>query len=69
MECPSRFLSARISPACTLVFPEVTKAGVGVAGEYDSKIQQKPILGFVFGKTGLLGDLSLEGAKITRLVR
>jgi lipid-binding SYLF domain-containing protein len=38
-------------------------------GEYDSKTQQKPILAFVFGEKGLIGDLSLEGAKITKLVR
>jgi len=28
---------------------------------------QRPILGFVFGEKGLLGDVSLEGAKITKL--
>lgn len=39
----------------------------GASGEYDSKTQQKPILGFVFAEKGLLGDLSLEGSKITEI--
>ncbi len=47
----------------------ITVMKAGASGEYDSWTQQKPILGFVFSEKGLLGDLSLEGAKITRLVR
>jgi lipid-binding SYLF domain-containing protein len=39
----------------------------GAGGDYDSKTLQRPILGFVFGEKGLLGDVSLEGAKITKL--
>jgi hypothetical protein len=27
----------------------------------------KPILGFVFGEKGLIGDLSLEGTKISKI--
>ena len=27
----------------------------------------KPILGFVFGEKGLIGDLSLEGTKVTKI--
>jgi lipid-binding SYLF domain-containing protein len=39
----------------------------GAGGEYDTKTLQKPILGFVFGEKGLIGDLSLEGSKITEM--
>jgi|ERR1700733_2656204 lipid-binding SYLF domain-containing protein len=39
----------------------------GAAGEYDSTTIGKPILGFVFGEKGLLGDVSLEGSKITMI--
>jgi lipid-binding SYLF domain-containing protein len=47
----------------------VTVMKASANGAYDSKTQQKPILGFVFGEKGLMGDLSLEGGKITKLVR
>jgi lipid-binding SYLF domain-containing protein len=39
----------------------------GAGGDYDSKTLQRPILCFVFGEKGLIGDVSLEGAKITKL--
>jgi lipid-binding SYLF domain-containing protein len=39
----------------------------GAGGEYDSKTLQRPILGFVFGEKGLIGDISLEGSKVTKL--
>jgi lipid-binding SYLF domain-containing protein len=39
----------------------------GASGTYDTKTLQKPILGFVFGEKGLIGDLSLEGSKITKI--
>lgn len=38
----------------------------GAGGEYDTATLGKPILGFVFSQKGLIGDLSLEGAKITK---
>ena len=47
----------------------ITVMQASANGEYDSKTQQKPILGFIFSEKGLLGDLSLEGAKITKLAR
>jgi lipid-binding SYLF domain-containing protein len=47
----------------------ITVVKEGASGTYDSKTQQKPILGFVFAEKGLIGDLSLEGSKITKLVR
>jgi lipid-binding SYLF domain-containing protein len=39
----------------------------GAGGQYDSALIGKPILGFVFGEKGLLGDISLEGSKITKI--
>ncbi len=43
----------------------VVKQGAG--GQYDSETLKKPILGFVFAEKGLMGDLSLEGSKITKI--
>ncbi len=37
------------------------------SGTYDTQTLKKPILGFVFGEKGLIGDLSLEGSKITKI--
>ncbi len=45
----------------------ITVVSSSASGEYDSKIEQKPILGFKFGEKGLLGDLSLEGEKISQI--
>ena len=45
----------------------ITVMSQGASGEYDSKTQQKPILGFVFAEKGLIGDLSLEGSKISKI--
>jgi lipid-binding SYLF domain-containing protein len=39
----------------------------GAGGDYDTKTLQRPILGFVFGEKGLIGDVSLEGSKVTKL--
>jgi lipid-binding SYLF domain-containing protein len=39
----------------------------GSGGQYDSAVVGKPILGFVFSQKGLLGDLSLEGSKISKI--
>jgi lipid-binding SYLF domain-containing protein len=39
----------------------------GAGGDYDTKTLQRPILGFVFGEKGLIGDASLEGSKITQI--
>jgi lipid-binding SYLF domain-containing protein len=39
----------------------------GAGGDYDTKTLQKPILGFVFGEKGLIGDVSLDGSKITQI--
>jgi lipid-binding SYLF domain-containing protein len=39
----------------------------GAGGQYDSATLHKPILGFIFGEKGLMGDLSFEGSKITKI--
>ena len=39
----------------------------GAGGDYDTKTLQRPILGFVFGEKGLIGDVSLDGTKITQI--
>jgi lipid-binding SYLF domain-containing protein len=39
----------------------------GASGQYDSDTIGKPILAFVFGEKGLLGDVSLEGSKISKI--
>ena len=43
----------------------VVKKGAG--GTYDSETLKKPVLVFVFGETGLMGDASLQGAKISKI--
>jgi lipid-binding SYLF domain-containing protein len=43
----------------------VMKKGAG--GDYDSQSLKKPVLVFVFGEKGLMGDASLGGAKISRI--
>jgi lipid-binding SYLF domain-containing protein len=40
---------------------------VGVEGSIDSTQFKEPIIGFVFGQRGLMADVSLEGAKITKI--
>ncbi len=44
----------------------VTVVREAVNGEYDSLIENKPILAFGFAEKGLIGDLSVEGNKITK---
>jgi lipid-binding SYLF domain-containing protein len=45
----------------------ITVVSGGANGSYDTQTQQKPILGFVFAEKGLIGDLSLEGSKISKI--
>lgn len=40
---------------------------IGVAGEIDTTTITDPVIGFVFSEQGLMANLSLEGAKITKL--
>jgi len=39
----------------------------GASGGYDTQTLNKPVLAFVFGEKGLMGDVSLKGAKINKL--
>jgi lipid-binding SYLF domain-containing protein len=43
----------------------VMKTGAG--GVYDTETLKKPVLAFVFGEKGLLGDASLKGTKISKV--
>jgi lipid-binding SYLF domain-containing protein len=45
----------------------VTVVKTGVAGEIDTTTLSDPVIGFIFGEQGLMANLSLEGAKITRM--
>lgn len=47
----------------------VTVIAVGAQGSIDSARTNKPIVAFVFDKKGLMYDLSLNGAKVTKLKR
>jgi lipid-binding SYLF domain-containing protein len=38
----------------------------GAGGEYDSAQLNRPILAFMFGERGLIGDVSLAGSKISQ---
>lgn len=42
---------------------------VGVGGSLDSTTLKEPIIGFVFGQKGLMGNLTLEGTKMSRIIR
>ncbi len=39
----------------------------GAGGQYDTQTLRKPVLAFVFGEKGLIGDVSLEGTKISQI--
>jgi lipid-binding SYLF domain-containing protein len=43
----------------------VVKKGAG--GTYNTQTAKKPILAYVFGEKGLMGDASLQGAKISKI--
>ncbi len=40
---------------------------VGAGGEMDTAKLKEPVIGFIFGQAGLMYNLTLEGAKITKL--
>lgn len=46
---------------------EVLVVKSGAHGEYDSMVETKPILAFLFGEKGLIGDLSVAGTKISKM--
>ena len=39
----------------------------GGGGNYDTQTLQRPILAFIFGENGLIGDASVEGSKINQI--
>src|SRR5215470_5303819 len=41
----------------------------GAGAKLDSQTLQKPVVAFVFGEKGVLADVSLEGAKVSKLER
>jgi lipid-binding SYLF domain-containing protein len=45
----------------------ITVVSTSANGSYDMQTQQKPILGFMFANKGLLGDLSFDGSKISKI--
>jgi lipid-binding SYLF domain-containing protein len=45
----------------------ITVISGGAAGSYDTQTMHKPILGFMFSEKGLIGDLSFEGSKISKI--
>ena len=45
----------------------ITVVSGGPSASYDTQTDKKPILGFVFAEQGLIGDLSLEGTKISKI--
>lgn len=47
----------------------VAVATVGAGGELSSNTAQQPIIGFIFSNKGLMYNLTLEGSKMTKLVR
>ena len=48
---------------------KVTLIDQGKAADINSIIANNPVIAFVFGQQGLMGDLSVEGAKISKLDR
>jgi lipid-binding SYLF domain-containing protein len=47
----------------------VAVAKMGAGGSYDTQTLSKPVLAFVFGEKGLMGDASLQGAKISKIAK
>jgi lipid-binding SYLF domain-containing protein len=48
---------------------KVTMIDQGKAANMSSIIADNPVIAFVFGQRGLMGDLSIQGSKITKLER
>jgi lipid-binding SYLF domain-containing protein len=42
---------------------------IGAGGKVDTTVTKSPIVAFVFGAKGLIGDASVKGAKFTKIVR
>ena len=48
---------------------QVTMIDQGKAANISSVMANNPVIAFVFGQKGLMGDLSIQGSKITKLER
>jgi lipid-binding SYLF domain-containing protein len=48
---------------------QVTMIDEGKAANISSVMADNPVIAFVFGQKGLMGDLSVQGSKITKLER
>lgn len=44
----------------------VAVAKMGAGGGIDSQTMKQPVVGFIYGEKGLMGNLTLEGSKITK---
>ena len=64
-EARDRFMNSRDWTVGADAGVAVMKKGAGA--QSDTGTLNKPVLAFVFGEKGLLGDVSLEGAKVTKL--
>jgi lipid-binding SYLF domain-containing protein len=47
----------------------VAIAEIGAGGEISSNTAKQPIIGFIFSNKGLMYNLTLEGSKMTKIVR
>ena len=47
----------------------VVIADAGVEGKIDTRTANQPVVAFIFSNRGLMGNLTLEGSKITRIAR
>ena len=47
----------------------VAVAKKGAGGSYDTQTLSKPVVAFVFGEKGLMGDASLAGGKINKIAK
>jgi len=64
-ESRERFMSSRDWTVGADTGVAIARKGMGA--QYDSGALHKPVLAFVFGEKGLIGDASVEGSKVTRL--
>ena len=42
---------------------------IGAGGSLDTTTIKEPIIGFIFDQKGIMGNLTLEGTKLTRIIR
>lgn len=64
-EALNKFVNSKNWSAGADASVAVVKTGAG--GSYDTQTLSKPVLAFAFGEKGLMGDVSLKGAKINKI--